>query len=112
MRMFHSLLIISHSQAADLSRIGRVLRRRMISAPKSTIVVGTNMLIGGLLKVTVQRPGSVRSVLNCEGSGVAHLLRRLAEPYRSDLKPARTSSEKSFGCSQAAKCPPLGSLLK
>jgi hypothetical protein len=34
------------------------------------------------------------------------------EPYRSDLKPARTSSEKSFGCSQAAKCPPLGSLLK
>src|ERR1700730_7310324 len=32
--------------------------------------------------------------------------------YRSDLKPARISSEKSFGCSQAAKCPPLGSLLK
>ena len=31
--------------------------------------------------------------------------------FRSDLKPARTSSEKSFGCSQAAKCPPLGSLL-
>jgi len=29
MRMFHSLLIISHSQAADLGRIGRVLRRRM-----------------------------------------------------------------------------------
>src|SRR6266404_2492074 len=26
---------------------------------------------------------------------------------RSDRKPARTSSEKSFGCSQAAKCPPL-----
>ena len=30
---------------------------------------------------------------------------------RSDLKPARTSSERSFGCSQAAKCPPLSSLL-
>ena len=30
---------------------------------------------------------------------------------RSDLKPARTSSEKSCGCSHAAKCPPLGSLL-
>jgi hypothetical protein len=30
---------------------------------------------------------------------------------RSGLKPARTSSEKSFGCSQAAKCPPLSSLL-
>jgi len=26
---------------------------------------------------------------------------------RSDPKPARTSSEKSFGCSQAAKRPPL-----
>lgn len=30
---------------------------------------------------------------------------------RSDLNPARTSSEKSCGCSQAAKCPPLSSLL-
>jgi len=30
---------------------------------------------------------------------------------RSDLKPARTSSEKSCGCSHAAKCPPLSSLL-
>ncbi len=31
---------------------------------------------------------------------------------RSDLKPARTSSEKSCGCSQAAKCPPLATSLK
>ena len=30
---------------------------------------------------------------------------------RSGLKPARTSSEKSFGCSQAAKCPPFSTLL-
>src|SRR2546425_7165232 len=30
---------------------------------------------------------------------------------RSDLKPARTSSEKSCGCSQAAKCPPFSTLL-
>ena len=30
---------------------------------------------------------------------------------RSDLKPARTSSEKTFGYSQAAKRPPLSSLL-
>ena len=30
---------------------------------------------------------------------------------RSDLKPARTSSEKSCGCSQAAKCPPVSTLL-
>jgi hypothetical protein len=30
---------------------------------------------------------------------------------RSDLKPARTSSEKSSGCSQAAKCPPFSTLL-
>ena len=48
--------------------------RPVMSAPKSTIVVGTNMLIGGLLKVTVHRPGQVRSMLNCEGSGMAHLL--------------------------------------
>jgi hypothetical protein len=31
---------------------------------------------------------------------------------RSDLKLARTSSENSCGCSQAAKWPPLGSSLK
>ena len=31
--------------------------------------------------------------------------------FRSGRKPARTSSEKAFGCSQAAKCPPLGSRL-
>ena len=30
---------------------------------------------------------------------------------RSDLKPARISSERSCGCSHAAKCPPLSSLL-
>src|SRR3984885_9474049 len=90
--------------------------RSVISAPNSTIVVGTNMLIGGLLKVIVHRPGWVRSVLNCEGSGMAHPLlssKRLAqnalrretvanwfdgarrtlcayeEFYRSDLKPGR-----------------------
>ena len=31
--------------------------RSVLSAPNSTIVVGTNMLIGGLLKVIVHRPG-------------------------------------------------------
>jgi hypothetical protein len=31
--------------------------RSVISAPNSTIVVGPNMLIGGLLKVIVHRPG-------------------------------------------------------
>src|ERR1700722_20252940 len=46
--------------------------RSVISAPNTMIVAGTHMLIGGLLKVTVHRPGYVRSVLNCEGSGKAH----------------------------------------
>jgi hypothetical protein len=31
--------------------------------------------------------------------------------YRNDLNPARSSFTKSVGCSQAAKCPPLSSLL-
>ncbi len=31
--------------------------RSVINVPSSTIVAGTNMLIGGLLKVTVHRPG-------------------------------------------------------
>src|SRR6202453_5334641 len=34
-----------------------------------------------------------------------------ANPLRSDLKPARTSSERSWGCSNAAKWQPLSSLL-
>ena len=36
-----------------------------------------------------------------------------ASPFygRSDLKPTRSSSVRNCGCSQAAKCPPLGSLL-
>ena len=37
--------------------------------------------------------------------------RRPLRYLRSDLKPARTSSEKSCGCSQAAKCPPFSTLL-
>src|SRR4029077_16516384 len=41
-----------------------------------------------------------------------HLLLSCEEPYRSDRKPARTSSEKSLGCSHAAKCPPLGELVE
>src|SRR5579863_3932036 len=53
----------------------------VISAPNSTIVVGTNMLIGALLNVTVHRPGWVRSVSNCEGSGMTRLLRRLADHF-------------------------------
>ena len=53
--------------------------RSVIRAPNSTIVAGTNILIGALLKVTVHRPGRVRSALNCEGSGMARLLRRLAD---------------------------------
>src|SRR6202161_3206779 len=36
--------------------------RSVMSAPNSTIVAGTNMLIGGLLKVTVQRPRLERSI--------------------------------------------------
>src|SRR5215469_11739994 len=54
----------------------------VMSARNSTIVVGRNMLIGGLLKVMVHRPGWVRSVLNCEVSGMAHLLVGCEEPGR------------------------------
>ena len=42
------------------------------------------------------------------GGGVGDVL---LSDQRRDLKPARTSSEKSCGCSQAAKWPPLSSLL-
>ena len=37
---------------------------------------------------------------------------RDGDSQRSDLKPARISFEKSCGCSQAAKCPPLSTLLR
>src|SRR5580704_8193067 len=73
----------------------------VISAPNSTIVAGTKMLIGGLLKVMVHRPGQVRSMLNCEWSGMAYFFLSCEEPCRSDLKPARTSSEKSVHTKRA-----------
>src|SRR5580658_6239576 len=38
-----------------------------------------------------------------EAVSVLELIQSLKEPYRNDLKPARTSSERSCGCSQAAK---------
>ena len=41
---------------------------------------------------------------------VALTTRPLRRYLRRDLRPARISSERNFGCSQAAKCPPLGGL--
>src|ERR1700722_7964598 len=63
--------------------------RPVISAPNSTMVAGTNMLIGGLLKVIVHWPGQVRSMLNCEGSDMAYLLLtnvRMAVDYIADVR--------------------------
>jgi hypothetical protein len=49
---------------------------------------------------------------NSENVGRARRARRSFQvDLRSGRKPARTSSAKSFGCSKAAKCPPLSSLL-
>ncbi len=59
-----------------------------------------------------RRPPAIDLGLRRSQRELGHLPLRCEKPYRSDRKPARTSSEKSFGCSQAAKCPPLGSLLK
>jgi len=39
-------------------------------------------------------------------------LTQLLDYLRSELNPARTSSTNNFGCSHAAKWPPLGSSLK
>src|ERR1700738_4250672 len=51
-------------------------------------------------------------VVPARGSRGAQGARRSFQvDLRSDLKPARTSSARSFGCSQAAKCPPLSTLL-
>jgi hypothetical protein len=47
----------------------------------------------------------------CQLVGAHFARRKFQINFRSGLKPARTSSEKSFGCSQAAKCPPLATLL-
>jgi hypothetical protein len=38
------------------------------------------MLIGGLLKVIVHRPGYGRSMLNCEWSGMAHFSSLVKNP--------------------------------
>src|SRR5689334_14634668 len=58
------------------------------------------MLIGGLLKVTVHRPGWARSMLNCKVSGMADLLVSCAKSCRTDLKRARASSRATHWSSQ------------
>ena len=57
-----------------------------------------------------------RSALPSPGCWAADGARDACHPphpayVRSDLSPTRSSSTKSFGCSHAAKCPPLSSLL-
>jgi hypothetical protein len=47
----------------------------------------------------------------CSTQTQMHSDHSLGRYARKDLKPTRSSSEKSFGCSQAAKCPPFSSLL-
>ena len=51
-----------------------------------------------------------REYFNVDGDAPP-VMSRVFGPQRSDLNPARSSSEKIVGCSKAAKCPPLGSLL-
>ena len=70
-----------------------------------------NFLCKTLPKVATEMARCVRTynltrVLNIVG--VEPLVRYL----RNDLKAARTSSENSFGSSQAAKCPPRSTSLK
>ena len=68
------------------------LSSRQVVSPRLRTRLHIRRKIGGLL------------ASNCRKARMLHYL-------RSGLKPARTSSEKSCGCSQAAKCPPLESLL-
>ena len=42
---------------------------------------------------------------------LAHFVHASRKDYRSDLKLARSSSEKACGCSHAAKCVPFGRRL-
>ena len=60
----------------------------------------------------VPRRGDGHAVDNVVGHPRRSTHMSLLHYPRSDLKPARTSSEKSWGCSQAAKWPPLATLLK
>ena len=46
------------------------------------------------------------------GGAARSLTRRPPPGYRSDRKAARSSAENSWGCSQAAKWPPLSASLK
>ncbi len=84
-------------QLATIQALARCIEMMGHSFPRRECVIGYMGAGGCLTPVPV--------------SGMAHFLLSCEERYRSDLKPARTSSEKSFGCSHAAKCPPLLTLL-
>src|SRR5215469_12146978 len=80
------------------------------SVPNSTIVAGTNMLIGGLLNVIAHRPGSVRSMLNCERLGcTAHLLLSVLRPQRSEAR--AKLFRKELRLFPGRKVPALGQLV-
>jgi hypothetical protein len=68
---------------------------------------GLGRLIGRQLNITRQKESATLFKSNADGIANVPWLRYA----RRVLKPARTSPEKSFGCSQAAKWPPFSSLL-
>lgn len=63
-----------------------------------------------LRKYVRSAPEERRSAASEFGLFLGALRSRLRD-HRSDLSPTRISSTKSFGCSHAAKCPPLSSWL-
>ncbi len=85
------------SFASSMSAIG-MLRQQRELVPKPRVE---------------QKKKSAESMDSAQGLSICALSSDYAAlaTLRSDLKPARTSSENSCGCSQAAKWPPLSSLL-
>ena len=70
------------------------------------LVTGAAGRIGGIgrtvTELLLKQGHAVRAMVRNEDG--AHVgARRPRISYRSDLKPARSSSERNFGCSQAAK---------
>jgi hypothetical protein len=73
-----------------------------------------------VFKPSIRLQVSERSKVDLRGNGRfwrkaavrVHVRSPLVRYLRKDLKAARTSSENSFGSSQAAKCPPRSTSLK
>ena len=85
--------------------------RSVVSAPNSTIVVGTNMLIGGLLKVTMSTGPEPQSSVPVSGPDLLNRLALALDPADAGRKSAQCLTQPTRVCHAVRPAKPDASSL-